>query len=69
MVATVEYTKDLGNGQVQVFSRSDLGHPFSVTVGRHLLDTRELYLVLAVRSASVDREVTSIRAHQQRGVS
>ena len=69
MSSTVLWHADMGNGQVQVHSRSELGHPFSVVVGRNLLDTAELYKILDVRAASVDREVTAIRAHQERGVS
>lgn len=69
MSATVEYTTDMGNGQVQVHSRSALGHPFTVAVGRHLLDTADLYKILDVRAGKVDSEVAAVRAHQERGVS
>jgi hypothetical protein len=69
MSATVEYHVEIGNGQVQVFSRSALGTPFNVVVGRNLLGTADLYRILDVRAASVDGETAAIREHQQRGVS
>ena len=68
MSASVEYTRDLGDGRVQVFSRSTLGHPFSVAVGRDKLGTADLYQVLDVRAASVDREAAAQAAHRERGV-
>jgi hypothetical protein len=67
-MARFEYQTDLGNGKVQVHSRSDAGNPFSVVIWRDAVGTDVMYLAMAARAATVDKEAAAVATHQRRSV-
>lgn len=69
MAVQVEYHHDMGNGTVQVYSRTESGKPFNVVIGLDLLGTATMYQVLEQRARTVEREAAAQAAHNARGVS
>lgn len=66
MGVLVSRVEMLGNGQVQVFARTDKGNDIDAVMGHDKLNTGTMYAILGQRAKTVDAQVAALDARRGR---